>query len=314
MENNIENPKGKYYIYHIFGKKIGVTRNLNKRVTIAQGYQPGEYEVLESSDDINYVSDREAELQILYGYKVDRDSYKKVTNKNKKQKAMKLNVTDQTTTFPCPVSKLKGLLMDNVGYGFTTQFGTYRLNNELIDWIVRNAQPSMFNKERSFVYNKAMAMANNYDVNNINVTDPQVVTKRMVNDMILEAMKTEPFKGKVKEDSNIYHLIREWATERGIYKNGDSKTQYVKLMEESGELAQAILKQDKAEIKDAIGDMIVVLTNLAFLEGFFVEDCINSAYNEIKNRKGSMQNGTFVKNTTSTPSFYPGTSITIDEL
>ena len=67
-----------YFIYHIPTKKIGVTRNLNKRVTIAQGYKIGEYEVLESSEDIDYISRRESELQRFYGYKVDRDSYKKV--------------------------------------------------------------------------------------------------------------------------------------------------------------------------------------------------------------------------------------------
>ena len=66
-------------------------------------------------------------------------------------------------------------------------------------------------------------------------------------------------------------------------------------MEESGELARAILKRDKPEIKDAIGDMIVVLTNLAYLEGFEVEDCVASAYDVIKSRQGKMVNGTFVK-------------------
>ena len=51
------------------------------------------------------------------------------------------------------------------------------------------------------------------------------------------------------------------------------------------------------EIKDAIGDMVVVLTNLASLCGLVIEDCIDSAYNEIENRKGKMINGTFVKET-----------------
>ena len=67
-------------------------------------------------------------------------------------------------------------------------------------------------------------------------------------------------------------------------------------MEEAGELAQAILKEDINEIEDAIGDIVVVLTNLAHLQSMKIEDCIESAYNEIKNRKGKMQNGTFVKN------------------
>ena len=56
-----------YYLYHIPGKKIGVTRDLNTRVTLIQGYKENEYEVLEQSDDIDYISDREIELQESYG-------------------------------------------------------------------------------------------------------------------------------------------------------------------------------------------------------------------------------------------------------
>ena len=66
-----------YYIYHITGKKIGVTRDLNERVTKQQGYALGEYEVLHTSDDINEISDLEIELQKSYGYKIDRQTYKK---------------------------------------------------------------------------------------------------------------------------------------------------------------------------------------------------------------------------------------------
>jgi NTP pyrophosphatase (non-canonical NTP hydrolase) len=95
--------------------------------------------------------------------------------------------------------------------------------------------------------------------------------------------------------SNVYDSIREWADAKGIYKSGDSKTQYIKLMEESGELAEALLKNDETEVIDAIGDMVVVLTNLAKLRGHNIEDCVTSAYNVIKNRKGNMVNGTFVK-------------------
>jgi NTP pyrophosphatase (non-canonical NTP hydrolase) len=100
-----------------------------------------------------------------------------------------------------------------------------------------------------------------------------------------------------KNKPNIYDLIRDWATEKGIYKTGDSRTQYVKLMEEAGELAQALLKNDETEVIDAIGDMVVVLTNLARLRGHKIEDCIASAYSVIKDRQGKMINGTFVKST-----------------
>lgn len=260
-----------YYIYHIFGKKIGVTRNLNNRVTVEQGYHPTEYEVLESSEDIDYISARELELQSIYGYKIDRQSYKQLVNKNKKRKPMVLNVTEQTTTFPCPLNKLKGNLMDNKGMVIETGFGKYLVNDELIDWIVKNANTSMFNPARSYVYNKALhERFKDYR------TDPNPV---------------------VGEVPNVYDLIRQWADERGIYRNGDAKTQFVKLQEETGELARAILKNNKEELIDAIGDAVVVLTNLAALEGLKIEDCVTSAYDVIKSRQGSMINGTFVKQT-----------------
>lgn len=251
-----------YYLYHIFGKKIGVTRNLKDRLTIQQGYQPGEYEVLDSSEDIDYISERELELQLIYGYKIDRQSYKNLIKKQK----MLLNVTEQTTTFPCPVNKLKGNLFDNLGIQFETNFGSYILTPELAEWIAKNASVSMFRTGRSYVYNKAL-------------------------DQFAETLKNKD----EKPTENIYNLIRQWANERGIYTSGDAKTQCLKLQEEVGELSSAILKNNKKEIIDAIGDCVVVLTNLAVMKNLNIEDCIESAYNEIKNRKGSMKNGTFVK-------------------
>lgn len=95
--------------------------------------------------------------------------------------------------------------------------------------------------------------------------------------------------------TNEFQSIRDWAKNKGIYEKGDVKTQFIKLQEESGELAKAILKNDKDEFIDAIGDCVVVLTNLAELNRVKIEDCINSAYNIIKNRIGKMENGTFVK-------------------
>jgi len=265
-----------YYLYHIFGKKIGVTCDLKDRLTRQQGYGYREYEVLDSSDDIDYISQKELELQTIYGYRVDRDLYKDliIKQKPKKKKQMELNVTEQTTTFPCPVNKLKGNLMDNMHIVIKTDYGKYPMTSELIQWIAYNAKTSMFNPSRSFVYNKAM----HEFVKSTNTT-------------------TSPEKAVVEETPNVYDLIRQWADERGIYRNGDSKTQYVKLMEESGELARAILKNDRPELIDAIGDMMVVLTNLAALEGLKVEDCVVSAYDVIKWRSGKMENGTFVKET-----------------
>jgi NTP pyrophosphatase (non-canonical NTP hydrolase) len=230
-----------------------------------QGYKEGEYEVLEQSDDIDYISDREIELQKSYGYRRDRTLYKNLFKLN-----MKVNPTEQTSTFPVPINKLKGNLLDNLGMEWKTPEYSFKLEREHIPWILANARTSMFNDNRSYIYNKAFYEAFfNQDHNpskQVNLT-------------------------------NYFPLIRDWAKERGIYDKGNSHTQYVKLMEEAGELAEALLKNDRYEIKDAIGDMVVVLTNLAVLEGMQIENCIESAYNEIANRKGKMENGTFVKQT-----------------
>ena len=80
-----------------------------------------------------------------------------------------------------------------------------------------------------------------------------------------------------------------------MYEKGDTKTQLIKLYEESGELSQALLKNNKEDIIDAIGDSVVVLTNLAHLVGTDIETCVQSAYDEISSRTGRMINGTFVK-------------------
>lgn len=252
-----------YYLYHIPGKKIGVTRNLFIRVTKQQGYKPSEYEVLDQSEDIDYISDREIELQKSYGYRVDRQKYKYII------KPMKINPTDQTTTFPVPINKLKGALMDNKGIKWRTWLGEFEISSETIPWIVANAKTSMYNDNRCYIYNKAYH----------------------------EAFMAEPAYPNTTKQVSIFELIREWADERGITKNGDVKTQYIKLLEETGELAEAILKDNQADIIDAIGDAVVVLTNLATLAGVNIEHCIDSAYGEISNRTGSMINGTFVKDT-----------------
>ena len=249
-----------YNIYHIPGKKIGVTRNLNKRVTEQQGYAPGEYEVLFTSDDIDLISNKEIELQKSYGYKRDRTLYKNLFKSN-----MKINPTEQTSTFPVPLNKLKGNLSDNLGLEWETPEFKFKLQKEHIPWIMQNAKTSMYNNNRSYIYNKAFYEAFFNPVHNPN------------------------------EIPDRFDLIRFWAKDKGIYAKGNSTTQYVKLMEEAGELAKALLNNDKAEIVDAIGDIAVVLTNLAELEGLKIEDCIDTAYNVIARRKGKMINGTFVK-------------------
>tara|TARA_R100000664_G_C2730065_1_gene120847 strand:- start:197 stop:1027 length:831 start_codon:yes stop_codon:yes gene_type:complete len=273
-----------YCIYHIPGKKIGVTNDVKYRVEEQQGYKLGEYEILEMSDDIDYVSKREIYLQERYGYRVDRQLYKELFNNNFIQlNNMDINVTEMTTTFPCPVNKLKGQLMDNIGMNWKTEAGHVYINHESIKWIMENIKSSQYSNDRCYVYNKAFArfFDNNY------------LDKRVV-----EAMEDKEVCDTACDDcsDNIFDCIRIWAAERGLYDKGDVKTQYIKLMEETGEIGRAILKKDTAELVDGIGDAVVVLTNLAELAGVPIEDCIQEAYNVISKRKGKMINGTFVKN------------------
>ena len=252
-----------YCLYHIPGKKIGVSKDPKFRVEVQQGYSPDEYEIIEMSDDIDYISEREILLQKQYGYRVDKTLYKNLNQNNK----MRINVTDQTTTFPVPLNKLRGRLMDNIGMELASSEGVFHLTSGLVNWITQNAITSQFNVERCYIYNKAMA----------------------------KFMSANEIYTKDNTSENIFDNIRSWAMVRGIYEKGNSKTQYVKLMEEAGELARALLKNDKPEVIDSIGDMVVVLTNLAKLEKLNIEDCIDNAYQTISKRTGKMVNGTFVK-------------------
>ena len=104
-----------YYLYHIPGKKIGMTSNIYNRVIKQQGYKPGEFEILESSTDLKAIEDLEKLYQKRYGYKNDLNSYTDAKNSPinqfKSNKKMYTNVTAQTVTFPVPIKQLKTYLI-----------------------------------------------------------------------------------------------------------------------------------------------------------------------------------------------------------
>ena len=279
-----------YCIYHIPGKKIGVANDVQERVVRQQGYSEDEFEILEMSEDISYISTREQELQKYYGYRVDTQRYEDIRNNNiTKFNNMDINVTEQTTTFPCPVNKLKGRLMDEIGMVWQTDNGTFCLTPDSVNWIMRNVSPSQFNAKRCYVYNKALER---YFLN----LESEAIQLAATTTGALNMSGRRGLNLNVGS-LNRFDLIRAWADERGLYDKGDTKTQYLKLMEEAGELGRAILKDDEDEFVDAIGDMVVVLTNLAHLGNVSIEQCIDEAYRVISKRTGKMQNGTFVKDT-----------------
>lgn len=93
----------------------------------------------------------------------------------------------------------------------------------------------------------------------------------------------------------LENRILVWAANKGILKNATRQAQANKTLEEVTELFQAIESNDPPEIKDAIGDIIVTLIIQAELNGISAIDCLESAYEVIKNRTGKMINGQFVK-------------------
>jgi NTP pyrophosphatase (non-canonical NTP hydrolase) len=90
--------------------------------------------------------------------------------------------------------------------------------------------------------------------------------------------------------------IIRWAEARKIIPNSNTETQLLKAMSELGELADATIKKDKAGIIDGVGDVMVCLINYCALQDISLVNCMKSAYNEIKDRKGTLlPNGVFVK-------------------
>jgi NTP pyrophosphatase (non-canonical NTP hydrolase) len=89
--------------------------------------------------------------------------------------------------------------------------------------------------------------------------------------------------------------VLQWARDKDLLKSENAFKQTVKLLEEAGELAGAILKGNVEQQKDGLGDCMVVLTILANQLGTDLNYCFNLAYNEIANRTGKTVDGTFIK-------------------
>ena len=88
----------------------------------------------------------------------------------------------------------------------------------------------------------------------------------------------------------------QWANDKGLLIKNNSKAQTCKVMEEVGEVARAVLKNDQPALIDGIGDVMVALAILAAQNGLTLQQCATAAWNEIKNRTGKTVDGTFIKN------------------
>lgn len=87
-----------------------------------------------------------------------------------------------------------------------------------------------------------------------------------------------------------------WAIERGLISKENEKSQLLKTLEELGEVSRAVLKDDQDAFIDGVGDVLVTLIILCQCRNLNLGNCLEAAWNEIKDRKGKTVNGTFIKN------------------
>jgi len=93
----------------------------------------------------------------------------------------------------------------------------------------------------------------------------------------------------------LFRSVEQWAIGKGLDNPKNKSNQALKVMEEVGETMAAMARGNKAALKDGIGDSIITLIILAMQCGISATDCLASAYNEIKGRKGKTVNGVFIK-------------------
>ena len=93
--------------------------------------------------------------------------------------------------------------------------------------------------------------------------------------------------------STLVCNITNWHYARNLINGSDDKSQFAKLIQECGELSDNICKGK--DIKDDIGDIIVVLINIAERNKLTLEECLYEAWDDIKDRKGYMRDGVFIK-------------------
>ena len=88
-------------------------------------------------------------------------------------------------------------------------------------------------------------------------------------------------------------LIRQWHKDRNLIEGSTDKDQYLKLIQEAGELSDSLCKGK--DIRDDVGDMLVVLINILTRNNLTLSECLAVAYDDIKDRKGKMVDGVFIK-------------------
>ena len=122
-------------------------------------------------------------------------------------------------------------------------------------------------------------------------------TQTRISDYYLVPLEREEL-SELKNMLSFFEVVKnieKWASDRNLIDGSTPAAQFEKLSEEFGELGRGLIENEVGDISDAIGDMFVVLTIIAKQHSMDIEQCIAYAYDDIKDRKGKMINGVFVK-------------------
>ena len=269
-----------YTVYHLPQlKKVGCTSSFERRMK-EQDVEPLEEYIKFRSSDIAEASWAEAELRKFYGYKEDSPmTYKEKFSKSE-----------------CSTTKVKSSPSHTVGWN---ELNIGATKTELLEDLNKYDQVVLGVDSQKYVFDKSEFEALVKKAKSSQFKDFYWQSTSLIKLKENENLRSDSDSGQAPctHGNTIpeFQQIRDWATERGIFAKGDAKTQYLKLQEEAGEVARAILKNDEPEIIDGLGDTLVVLINLSHLAGYKLEDCLASAYDVISKRSGKMVNGTFVK-------------------
>ena len=269
-----------YGIYIIHEKqKVGLAKNLDDRLA-QQGYTRDEAVIfMEDIEELRVARMIEKQVQEAFGYTAYEQGEDLVDIAIKQQEKMskdKVFKTFEGNTIGFPMEQES--ILDTIGRGcvLSTLKGDYTASSVDIHNLFEagHFRKSKFQngKLKTYLYTK---IVDNYFKDKGNETETAVENTSYP----------------------LFDLIREWATDRGIMgPKGRLETQTLKLGEEFGELQKAVLKDDKPEITDAIGDICVVLTSIAYFNGTTIEACIQEAYDVISKRTGKTNaKGDFIK-------------------
>lgn len=271
--NKKENMKKEIHsVYHIFPKgeysgKVGATENVGYRVELQQGASKDEYEILLETEDMMEASKAEIHFQNLHGYPNDPLTYYEIKTQTKMKNGITFVLSKgkdwysnyQTNRHDAlRFAKEEGLEINGNHYDYSFFRGK-------LESII---QDSMY----SGCYMSARA------VNKLIATPIATPTET-----IKSYMEVDPSRSHETMPLNTFDKIAVWARGLGITNNTIQK-QTLKLGEEYGELSKAVLDGNDLEIRDALGDMVVVMVSVAAINGTTLEQCIEDVYTEIQSR------------------------------